>query len=165
MKYLKKYNELYDSEELKSSNEIEGMSGGFIDKIKSIDTLANNKLQLYNKIVRHTPQLAICYEKSDAYYYMRDDEENDMIYFCFDGDLCVFEIGFRKDDDLYAINRVYTDYVDADMSYDETDTDQTWEDIENSIGPDLIDMLDSIGFTDVSTYTTQVAKNINLSLN
>ena len=165
MKYLKKYNELYDSDELKSSNEIEGMTSGFIDKIKSIGTLANNKLQLYNKIVRHTPQLSICYEKSDAYYYMRDDEENGMIYFCFDGDLCLFEIGFRKDNDLYTINSVYNDYVDVDMSYDETNSDQAWTYIENLIGADLIDMLDSIGFADVSTYTTQVEQAINLSLN
>lgn len=165
MKYLKRYNELYDSDELKASNEIEGMSGGFVDKVESIGTLGNNKLLLYNKIIRHTPQLAICLEKSNSYYYMRDDEENDMIYFCFDGELCVFEIGFRKDGELYTINRIYSDYVDSENSYEDTETDLTWKEVENSLGNDLLDTLESIGFTEVSTHITNATNAINLSLN
>lgn len=163
MKYIKKFNELYDSDDIKSANEIEGMTTGFEDQVRDIKSLTNEQQRLWNKVVYSTPQLAICHEKNDAYYYMRSDEENDMVYFCFDGEACMFEIGFRKDGDLYSVNIYYADYVDEENSYDDTYTDLPWTEVENKIGNDLLDTLESIGFTEVKSYKTK--ETINKSIN
>lgn len=165
MKYIKKFNELYDTDEIKSANEIEGMTTGFIDKIKSINNIEDEQKLLYKKIVFCTPQLSICFEKSDSYYYMRHDEENDMIYFCFDNDLHYFEIGFRKDNNTYAVNTVYNDWVDEENSYDNTVYDLPWKELEHFIGNDLLDTLESIGFSEVKSYTTDETKQMLINSN
>lgn len=164
MKHLRKFNELFDTEEIKNALEIPNLKGELDPKelansgsLIKFDEIGDETIErLFYKLASRFPLFNICNTGDDPDYgVIIDDFDNNHILFRNESHLIIFSISIdNRATNRYDVVITFDGFDDNDRPYAEhrnIDINQVFEVIKN----DLIPALKKGGFNNVLEYENQ----------